>query len=109
MHNRPARACAGSLGAGGSAGLWLLRGDPGLSCAGRRRGGSPQGAVRPRARAGPRPLASSILTSSCLSIAPKFDPRAVGVTLGLIAVPGFPAFLKLALSMIPKPKDGGGA
>ena len=55
------------------------------------------------------PLAASILTSSCLAIAPKFDPRAVEVTLGLIAVPGFPAFLKLALSMIPKPKDGGGA
>ena len=55
------------------------------------------------------PLAATIFTSGCLFIAPHFDARAVSVTLGVVAVPGFPAFVRYVVGMIPKPKDGDGA
>ena len=40
------------------------------------------------------PLASAVFTSSCLYWAPRLDPRAVSVTLGLISVPALPRFIR---------------
>ena len=40
------------------------------------------------------PLASSVFTSGCLFWAPRLDPRAVSVTLGLISVPALPRFIR---------------
>ena len=52
------------------------------------------------------PLASTVFTSGCLFMFPRFDPRAVEMTLGVVAVPGFPAFVKFVVGLIPKPKSG---